>query len=268
MRTDLRRVATLLLVLAATALSTVADANHAWGTFHWGTTALPFTLKAGDNVSATWDAYLDEAISDWSQSSVLGLTKVAGSTRPKICRPTSGRLEVCNAAYGGTGWLGVAQIWANGSHITQATAKMNDTYFNTATYNTPEWRRMVMCQEVAHDFGLGHQDEVFNNPNLGSCMDYTSNPDGPPSNQHPNIHDFEQIFLIYNHLDATSTMSGSSPNGSPAIGEIDLDSPGQWGRLVRSNQTGRVQVYERDFGRGHKVITHVFWADPVADARQ
>ena len=125
-----------------------------------------------------------------------------------------------------------------------------------------------MCQEIAHDFGLGHQDEVFNNPNLGSCMDYTSDPDGPPSNEHPNSHDFAQIFSIYDHLDATSTISGSSPNGSPAIGEIDLDSPGQWGRLVRSNQNGRVQVYERDFGRGRKVITHVFWADPVADARQ
>ena len=58
---------------------------------------------------------------------------------------------------------------------------MNDSYFNTAKYNTPAWRRLVMCQEVTHDFGLDHQDEIFNNANLGSCMDYTNDPDGKPS---------------------------------------------------------------------------------------
>ncbi len=35
-----------------------------------------------------------------------------------------------------------------------------------------------MCQEIGHDFGLDHQDENFNNPNLGTCMDYTNDPLG------------------------------------------------------------------------------------------
>jgi hypothetical protein len=30
---------------------------------------------------------------------------------------------------------------------------------------------------------------------------------------------------------------------------------------------GRAQVYELDFGRGNRVVTHVLWADPDADAR-
>ena len=47
-------------------------------------------------------------------------------------------MEVCNATYGNTGWLGVAQIWTSGSHIVQDTGKLNDTYFNTAKYNKPE----------------------------------------------------------------------------------------------------------------------------------
>jgi hypothetical protein len=64
-----------------------------------------------------------------------------------------------------------------------------------------------MCQEIAHDFGLAHQDETFNNPNLGSCMDYTSDPDGPPSNEHPDAHDLLQLQTIYAHLDTTSTVS-------------------------------------------------------------
>jgi hypothetical protein len=36
---------------------------------------------------------------------------------------------------------------------------------------------------------------------------------------------------------------------------------------VRASRNGRVQVYELDFGGGHKVLTHVFWADEAHDAR-
>jgi hypothetical protein len=193
-----------------------ASANHSWGGYHWARTANPFTLRVGDNVDANWDAYLDTAISDWSASAVLDLAKVAGSARPKSCRPTAGRIEVCNSKYGGTGWLGVAQIWLNGSHITQATAKMNDTYFNTPQYNTPAWRRLVMCQEIAHGFGLDHQDENFNNPNLGTCMDYTSDPDGPLSNEHPNTHDYDELETIYAHFDSTSTVQQTASSASGA----------------------------------------------------
>lgn len=259
-------------VVIAAGFATYSFASHSWGGYHWARTSNPF-LKTGDNVSFAWDAYLDEAISDWSVSSVLDLMKVAGGTNPRRCRPTSGRIEVCNASYGNTGWLGLAQIWiTGGEHITQAVTKVNDTYFSTPTYNTPAWRRLVMCQEIAHDFGLGHQDENFDNPNLGSCMDYTSDPDGTIkgqlSNEHPNLHDYQQVEIIYAHLDTTTTVANSKLPGSmpPAMGQIAFDTPAQWGRLVRSSANGRVQVYELDFGRGNSVITHVFWADPGADA--
>jgi hypothetical protein len=178
--------------LAATiviGLATSLSASHSWGGYHWARTANPFTLKVGDNVSAAWDSYLNTALSDWSGSNVLNLTKVAGTAKPRTCKPTAGRIEVCDAAYGFNGWLGIAQIWiTGGEHITQAVTKLNNSYFNTATYDTPDWRQMVICQEVGHDFGLDHQDENFNNENLGSCMDYTSD---PSTNTHPNWHDYE-----------------------------------------------------------------------------
>lgn len=245
-------------VFALLALGSVASADHSWNGYHWARQSNPFTLKVGDNVNSTWDPHLDIAISDWSQSVVLDLTKVAGGANPKNCRPTAGRIEVCNSRYGNTGWLGIAQIWVTGgTHITQGTSKMNDTYFNSPPYNVPAWRQLVMCQEIAHDFGLDHQDEVFNNLNLGSCMDYTNDPDGPPSNEHPNLHDFTQLELIYQHLDSTTTVGQAMPNGN---GQSNLDNPSDWGRLMRSSRNGRVQVFERDFGGGNKVITHVFWA--------
>lgn len=264
--------ATLVFTVFA-AIASVTLADHSWGGYHWARTSNPFTIKTGDNVTSAWDAYLDEAISDWNQSSVLDLQKVAGASN-RSCRPTSGRIEVCNAKYGNTGWLGIAQIWiTGGEHITQAITKLNDTYFNTSQYNTPAWRRLVMCQELAHDFGLDHQDETFNNFNLGSCMDYTNAPSGGivggfnygPSNEHPNAHDYEQIEDIYQHLDSSTTIGQaieSRGNGQapPAMNDLNLDGPGQWGRLVSSSRNGRVQVFELDFGNGNKILTHVFWA--------
>jgi hypothetical protein len=251
-------LAALIVLFAFTAVS---DASHSWGKYHWARTTQSFTLLTGDNVNASWDSYLNEAIADWNLSNMLDLSKVAGNAGSN-CAPTLGRIEVCNAAYGNNGWLGLAQIWTSrGTHIAQALAKMNDTYFNTATYDTPAWRRLVMCQEVAHDFGLDHQDENFDNPNLGSCMDYTSDPDGPPSNEHPNAHDYQQLETIYGHVDRFTTVGTSAQTSG------DLNHPSSWGRLVHSNANGRVQIYQRELGNGERLITHVFWADPDADSR-
>src|SRR5262245_19739291 len=213
----------IMAALAAVVVfSSNTSADHSWLSYHWARTSNPFTLMVGDNVNSNWDAYLDEAIADWTASSVLNLTKVTGGTRPRNCRPTAGRIEACNERYGNTGWLGIAQIWVTGgTHITQAITKLNDTYFNTATYNTPAWRRLVTCQEIAHDFGLDHQDEDFNNPNLGTCMDYTSDPDGPPSNEHPDAHDFAQLQIIYSHLDSSTTIGAALPSSTPpAMGDL------------------------------------------------
>jgi hypothetical protein len=155
------------------------------------------------------------------------------------------------------GWLGVAQIWLSGSHITKGTVKVNDTYFTSATYNTPGWRNLVMCQEVGHTFGLDHQDENFNNTNLGTCMDYTSNPYGPPDNEHPDQHDYDELGSIYAHLDTTTTL-----NATPAPGARDsVDTPGEWGRLVSgSDDPHSVAVHDRDLGGGQRVATFVIWA--------
>lgn len=258
-------------LLLAFAVAGVAYASHAWGTYHWARTANPFTLKVGDAVTSAWDAYLDEAVSDWNPSSVLDLTKVSSTMNPKTCKGTTGRIEVCNSKYGNNGWLGIAQISISGSHITKGVAKMNDTYFNTATYNTPAWRRLVMCQEIAHDFGLGHQDEAFDNANLGSCMDYTNDPDGgaggasssDPSNEHPNAHDFAQLESIYAHLDSSTTVGQAVENGRgraiAALAQANTGLGVEFGKAIGVDGMGRPNVFEDDLGNGEKRVTHVFW---------
>ena len=251
----------LALGVAAAALTTPASATHSWGGYHWARTSNPFTLKLGDNLTSAWDSYLVTTSSDWSASSVLDTVIVAGGTKPRSCRATTGRVEVCNAAYGNTGWLGVASISITDStHITSGTVKLNDTYYASASYNTPAWRNMVMCQEIGHTFGLDHQDEAFDNPNLNTCMDYTNN---PSTNQHPNSHDFDQLVTIYGHNDSTTTVGAAVRTGNRA--EIG-NSPKSWGRPVHFLRDGRPDQYVRLDGPGQITVTHVYWARGMGPA--
>jgi hypothetical protein len=229
------------------------SANHSWNGYHWARTANPFTVPLGDNVASNWDGFLDTASSDWSKSTVLNTSVIGGQAKGKNCRPSPGGVEVCNGSYGNNGWLGIAQIWVSGKHITQGSVRLNDTYFDTPKYNTDAWRQLVVCQEVGHTFGLDHQDEDFDNRPLGTCMDYSND---PTPNQHPDQHDYDELAIIYSHLDSTSTLA-SAPHGAAAG---DLSAPSEWGQLMRTTRGGRAQVFERDFGGGHKVVTFVIWA--------
>lgn len=241
--------------LVASTCVTVAFASHSWNGFHWARTANPFLLKLGDNVSSLWDSYISTVSSDWSQSGVLDTNVVAGKSNPKNCRPTLGRVEVCNNKYGKNGWLGVASVWVSGSHIVQGTVKMNDTYFSTPTYNTSAWRNLVLCQEVGHTLGLDHQDEDFYNTPFGTCMDYSVD---PTLNQHPNQHDYDELSLIYEHLD-TSTTIGQSLFGLAS--DVDFSDMKNWGKIVRRDAKGKPSLYGQDLGGGNKVFTFVIWAE-------
>ncbi len=259
-----------LLALSALGVAVPAQASHSWGGYHWARTANPLNLKLGDNLSSAWDPYLVTSSNDWSSSSVLNTAIVAGGTTSRLCKATSGRVEACNYKYGNNGWLGIAQIWISGTHITKGLVKVNDTYFSTVKYNTPAWRNLVMCQEVAHTFGLNHQDEAFNNFNLGSCMDYTNAPAGGtvngfnygPSNEHPNAHDYAQLETIYAHLDSfTSSSASKASAGAAPAADVDVSARAEWGKVIRTSSDGRASLYARELSPGQKVLTFVIWAD-------
>ncbi len=252
-------------LLIATFSTVIANATHSWGGYHWARTANPFTLQLGDNLSNTWDPYLIATSTDWSVSDKLNTTIVAG-LGGSTCKATTGRVEVCNKTYGNNGWLGIAQIWASGSHIVKGTVKVNDTYFSTGKYNTNAWRNLVMCQEVGHTLGLGHQDENFTNTNLGTCMDYTNDPDGTLANpdqlknERPNAHDYSQLDnFIYAHFDTINTVGATtSPKGNKA--NVNTDDPSSWGKEIRKDARGGSSLFEKDLGNGEKLFTFVIWA--------
>ncbi|MDP9440692.1 MAG: SH3 domain-containing protein, partial [Actinomycetota bacterium] len=116
------------------------------------------------------------------------------------------------------------------------------------------WMQFVMCQEIGHTFGLGHVNEAFNDPNTGSCMDYTSNPLGPPNNLHPNGHDFDQLASIYRHKDSRTTVASTSGAAAAGLERAVAANPAGPGQ-------GGVSVFETDLGGGDRLVTFVIWAD-------
>ncbi|MEK7208262.1 MAG: hypothetical protein AAB699_01800 [Patescibacteria group bacterium] len=120
-----------------------------------------------------------------------------------------------------------------------------------------------MCQEIGHTFGLDHQDVNFSNANLGTCMDYTSDPDGTINsqldNQHPNQHDYDQLATIYTHLDSITTIVQTVSNlrGNDNAADADDDT----GKVLRKDNKGRPALYERDLGKGEKLFTFIYWVE-------
>jgi hypothetical protein len=251
----LKKLITLAGLVSAAAVLLVgsASANHSWGGYHWARTANPFSVKLGDNVSGLWDGMLVTASNDWTQSTVLDAPIVTGGTKPKPCRPTSGRVEVCSANYGNSGWLGLAQIWiTGGEHITQGVVKNNDYYFGSSTYqynNTAEMQH-VICQEIGHTFGLDHQSET--GASLNTCMDYYHNTSSSDTKStHPNQHDYDELVTIYSHKDSFSTVGGTAGSLPDAVPSFSPAS-----RVSESR-------YVDQLPNGDLLVTWVTWANRV-----
>lgn len=274
----MRKTILFIFAVVGTAIfsASFVSANHSWSGYHWNlstedTIASP--LRLGNNLTTSqWQTSLGIASEDWNQSVLKNAT--APGTSNANCDPTFGQVEVCNSEYGSNGWLGIAQIWTyrgkDRGHIAQGIVKVNDTYFNQPNYSSSAWRNLVICQEVGHTFGLGHQDEDFYNGNLGSCMDYTNDPDGTLygqlNNEHPNAHDYDMLAEIYDHLNTTTTGSNGGGNGSRGGGPKKNEAPSQalsskseWGRAITRDAQGNNSLYVRDLGNGWAVTTHVIW---------
>jgi hypothetical protein len=273
----MKRLTSLLTlgVLVASLTATAAFASHSWSGYHWARTANPFTIKVGNDVSAGWQSYLSNASSEWNQSSVAKNTIVPGLAGRK-CRPTSGRDEVCDATYGNNGWLGLASIWlaSGSSHITQGTVKLNDTYFNTSTYDNPNERAHVICQEIGHTWGLDHQDT--SGAAYYTCMDYFSNTGSnatSTTSTTPNQGDYNELLCIYDPSSNGKTLT-STTNGitHTCTGSGHLDSSTTIGAAIAKGAAATQvpswasrseSVYVDHLANGETRITYVLWANPM-----
>jgi hypothetical protein len=272
-----------LLALALVALAqTPMFATHNWGGgtrgYHWQRTSTAIrNIPIRRFHSAIWLTRFANAYARWRSASMTKVRPILGATGGgrNPCPFAAGQITSCDGSYGNTGWLGLASIFvgANG-HITQGTSKVNNTYFNMAAYNTVAWRQFVICQEIGHNFGLGHVNITFNTPNTGSCMDYTNDPDGgpggvsatDPSNMNPNAHDYALINSKHNHTGALMLLPGFEPEeardaempaAAAAFNPVRIS---DLGTLVMIGDGGRTETYQREFDNGYKAITMVIRA--------
>ena len=281
-----KRVSLGLVISVALLVSLVAGvvfADNSWSKSHWDIStdeSIADPLDFVDNTGPVWTASVAEASIDWN-ASVIQNEIITGSN--PNCDPVLGRVEVCDDLYGANGWLGIAQVWVyrgKDGHIAQSLVKLNNTYFDTPQYDSQAWRDFVTCQELGHTLGLGHQDEIFDNANLGTCMDYTDDPDGTIygqlSNLHPDQHDLDVLTEKYGHLNGIKKDPGGKKGGGGDGGGPDCEakpnhpkcqaggpgnSNGNFGKAIGHDGKGRANLFERELGNGNKLITHVYWAN-------
>jgi hypothetical protein len=124
---------------------------HNWWAWHWDKSTL------GVQVYGSHMTESRQAISDWNSMTHIKLPE----------SPYHTDLSVFGANFGDTGWGGLASIEASSwdwhcwwwCRIDHAHARFNDFYNSSNSW----WARGVQCQEVAHTFGLDHN-------NYGGCM--------------------------------------------------------------------------------------------------
>ena len=253
----------LLAVLLAT--PGAALPTQSWNGYHWARTG-PLQIALGDNVESTWKPYFTTAATQWTAANNIDFAATLGSTAASTCAPVYGTVQVCNANYGATRWLGYATVWTTGAYILEATVKLNDYYFAEARYGTAAWRAMTMCQEIGHTLGLAHNDTIRTDLNNGTCMDYTNDPtgtvnrgNGTLANIAPSASDFAALDGIYATLDPTQldlTKPQFRISDAYSIGD-DFDSspqavpePATWALLLVG--FGGVGTTRRRQTRGHR----------------
>ena len=154
-----RRSAVFLLcvLFAASFTAGLLVASNQWSCFHWEVSTLSYTISVppgGDATqTAAWSTVLADEIEDWDTGTCITFNS-GGSN-----------IKATADFFGENGWLGLATIHINGCTIQSATADMNRSYLDGATY-TEAFDRHVTCQEVGHDFGLDHRK----GPKNATCM--------------------------------------------------------------------------------------------------
>jgi hypothetical protein len=120
-----------------------------------------------------------------------------------------------------------------------------------------------MCHEIGHGFGLPHRDEIPNNPDLGSCLDYTyrfENNINPDSSV-----DFDNLKNLYGVI-GNRRRTLQVEDGDGVIFNDAIFRTRNWshenGRMLY--QSERHQVYENDLGGGLRVVTTLLLAEKAS----
>jgi len=227
------------------------------GTFsRWHNRGEGLQLTLVNALTSDWYTYFDSAVIDWNGCPALDLSTT--TIEPdQSCQAISGKMKVCNAEYGFTSWTGLNEVYFEGSggFIVSSVAKMNESYLRRSSR---EEKQYVMCHEMGHGFGLPHRDESTNNPDLGTCLDYTRT---PRNNMRPDEIDFSHLIEIYGERRGRkmpSLRSRTEENRSRFQINVSKKVSYKEGRLLHRSE--RKEVYASNLGGDITRITTVLLA--------
>lgn len=174
----------VLLVAAGVGLTSSVFASHLWccsGSTAWKY-ADYYIYWYNGGTGDYYNIYNEEAKTDsnaWSPYTDIYLAPSSSGSTDHI--------NAYNGYYGGTGWLGIAEIRGySGCTIRNGRARLNQSYLDNGSYSRTN-KKHVACQEVAHLFGLGH-----NRGSTTTCMNDTI-----LYAPYPNTHDRDLINSRY-----------------------------------------------------------------------
>jgi hypothetical protein len=170
--------------------SGVVLANHPW--ICSGTTAYHYSPRTVGYASAVAQSSVVRSASNYT-GAFSGSVSLWDTTVVNLALSSTPKLRLFYAAYGNTGWLGLASLTNVDSscHILSANSKLNDTFLRDTSRYSQTAVNHVSCQEVGHTFGLNH-----NTTQTNTCMNDRILSAGNQINQH----DRDQLASIYAHV--------------------------------------------------------------------
>lgn len=235
------------ILVAVLALPSAAAANHVWTVngkpVHWASIANPAQIELGDNLDdSVWDGQRSVASLLWSSAPKSG-GGLAPSPYVRLFNRAGGlasnEVELFDAAYGQTGWVGQAtltRIDANG-HILDARIDLNQSYALSQSQ-----KQATIVHEVGHTIGLTHQSGTVMCAVLCGI-------------QTPVKHDYDVVSIVNAHRDSYNTTSGA------------LAAPAESGQTLKRRDGPRSVVYVTRHSDGTvRVRFRDFVSELAADA--
>lgn len=169
--------------------------DHFWENYKWLKTTQNLVVSVGDchtQSDINWPTMLADVVYHWNHvpENQDGSGDVYTQTNLTFVKTAceGAMIKSFNDNYGDTGWYGESNIYYNDddNYILRATSQVNLYY----SLNSRKWQH-ILCHEIGHGVGLGHQSE--SGDDLNTCMDY----DYFHSNRYPNKHDFDLLNFMY-----------------------------------------------------------------------
>jgi hypothetical protein len=180
--------------------------SHAWNTYHWK----DLNPAVADNTrNFMWTGEVPFYVEHWA-SLETPIQPIMSSKR---------RADVSVVEANSNDWLGLAQIWISSGHIVEGKVLLNTNVLTQSRFSQAAAQH-VLCQEIGHIWGLGHNRNDLDTC-MNDCLDAPTYDDWLYCLNHPegvdtNAHDIEQLLLQYDHVHENPDDGGNSmPENGP-----------------------------------------------------